>query len=534
MEMPTGAKTQVIKNTPYVYIDMPYWNSEKKRGDHKRRYVGKLSGDEFIPNASYMRSLQSERSAAVKPGPKAAKNCNRKFYGATYLLSQIGYKLGIHSDLKACFPKFYQQIESLCYYLILENGQSLYRLHKWGLTHVHPFEDDLPSQRISELLGSITESAKMEFFKRQASRRAEKEYLAFDTTSISSYSELIKQVKYGKNKEGDVLPQINLGLLYGEKSRLPVYYRKLAGNTADVVIVRNLLKDISFLEMEKLCFVMDRGFYSERNINELMKRHHKFLIGVRCSLKLVKNHLEQIQGDDFIDWKNYNDEVGLFSQTITTQWNYQETKKSGEVVTGQRRVYLHIYFNSQRCADEQLSLMRKLANLKYELVGGYRNPAHEKEYERYFDVHETPKRGLVITAKEDVIRQKKKNFGYFALLSNGIKDPIEAIKIYRNKDLIEKSFGNLKERLDMRRMSVASEENFEGKLFIQFVALMYLSYIKRQMDEHGLFKNFTMQTLLDELDIIEQYQQPGHESHISELTKKQVALYMAMDVGLPT
>ena len=68
-------------------------------------------------------------------------------------------------------------------------------------------------------------------------RRAEREYLAFDTTSISSYSELIKQAKYGKNKEGDVLPQINLGPLYGEKSRLPVYYRKMAGNTLDVVTI---------------------------------------------------------------------------------------------------------------------------------------------------------------------------------------------------------------------------------------------------------------------------------------------------------
>lgn len=129
-------------NPPYVYIDMPYWNSEKKGGDHKHRYVGKLSGDEFSPNANYMRSLQSG-AAAAKPEPKASKNCNRKFYGATYLLDQIGCKLGIHSDLKACFPRFYQQIESLCYYLILENVQSLYRLHKWGLTHVHPFENDL-------------------------------------------------------------------------------------------------------------------------------------------------------------------------------------------------------------------------------------------------------------------------------------------------------------------------------------------------------------------------------------------------------
>lgn len=100
----------------------------------------------------------------------------------------------------------------------------------------------------------------MMFFKRQAMRWVEREYLAFDTTSISSYSELIKQAKYGKNKEGDVLPQINLGLFYGEKSRLPVYYRKMAGNTPDVVTIQNLLKDIDFLEMEKLSFVMDRVF----------------------------------------------------------------------------------------------------------------------------------------------------------------------------------------------------------------------------------------------------------------------------------
>ena len=65
----------------------------------------------------------------------------------------------------------------------------------------------------------------------------------------------------------------------------------------------------------------------------------------------------------------------------------------------------------------------------------------------------------------------------------------------------------------MRRMSVASEENFEGKLFVQFVALQLMSYIKRQMDENGLFSGPTMQSLLDELDVIEYYQQPS-KTHI--------------------
>ena len=70
----------------------------------------------------------------------------------------------------------------------------------------------------------------------------------------------------------------------------------------------------------------------------------------------------------------------------------------------------------------------------------------------------------------------------------------------------------------MRRMSVSSSENFEGKLFVQFLALIYLSYIKKQMDEKGLYKKYTMQTLLDDLDIIELYQQPGRAHHLSEIS----------------
>jgi transposase len=81
------------------------------------------------------------------------------------------------------------------------------------------------------------------------------------------------------------------------------------------------------------------------------------------------------------------------------------------------------------------------------------------------------------------------NSGYFVLLSNEIKDPIDALRTYRSRDVIEKAFGNLKERLNMRRESVASEENLEGKLFIQFVVLIYLSYIKKAMDENDLYIN---------------------------------------------
>jgi transposase len=58
-------------------------------------------------------------------------------------------------------------------------------------------------------------------------------------TSISSYSEKIDEVKYGLNKDGTDLEQINLALVIGETSLLPVYYRIMPGNISDVKTVKN-------------------------------------------------------------------------------------------------------------------------------------------------------------------------------------------------------------------------------------------------------------------------------------------------------
>ncbi|MEI3611131.1 transposase [Pseudogracilibacillus sp. SO30301A] len=154
-------------------------------------------------------------------------------------------------------------------------------------------------------------------------------------------------------------------------------------------------------------------------------------------------------------------------------------------------------------------------------------------YTKYFEVKETPKRGIKLTPKQEAIEVAEKNSGYFALLSNEFKDPLEAIKIYRSKYLIEKVFGNLKERLNMRRTSVSSEENLAGKLFVQFIALN-LSYIKKVMSDKDLFKNYTLQELLDELDIIECYEQPGRKRRIGEITKKQMDLYGHLGVDVPS
>ncbi|MDD4257708.1 MAG: hypothetical protein PHG38_07675, partial [Bacteroidales bacterium] len=69
------------------------------------------------------------------------------------------------------------------------------------------------------------------------------------------------------------LPQINLLLLFGEKSYLPFYYRKLAGNIPDVKTLQVLIRDLDILGYSKVKLVTDRGFYSTGNVNSLHKEH---------------------------------------------------------------------------------------------------------------------------------------------------------------------------------------------------------------------------------------------------------------------
>lgn len=517
----------------YAYESVSYWDKEKKQSRAKRKLIGRV--DPATGNITPTRKKKNNKSETPKkPGPVSATGVERSFYGATYLLDSIGEKLGITDDLKRCFPDRYQQILSIAYYLILEDRSPLFRFPKWAALHKHPYGENIPSQRSSELFASISEDERYQFFCLQGKRRTEKEYWAYDTTSISSYSKGLKQVRYGRNKEGDYLPQINLALLFGEESNLPFYYRKLPGNIADVKTIKNLIADMDFLEYKKIKLVMDRGFYSEDNINALFHNHLKFLMATKLSLKYVKNELDKVR-DDLRTWTNYNQKYELYAYTQSIRWSYsQERPYIGDTLAGERRMYLHLYFNSEKAMEDEKEFNIRLINLQEELVTGKRRPEHEKLYSKYFDTTSTPIRGIKVAAKQSAIDEAKRNYGYFALISNEIKDPIAAIEIYRNKDLVEKAFGNLKERLNLRRLLVSSDASLDGKLFVQFIALIFLSYLKKQMQDNDLFKKHTMQGLLDEFDVIECYHQPGYRLRFGEITQRQTELYKKVGITPPT
>ena len=85
----------------------------------------------------------------------------------------------------------------------------------------------------------------------------------------------------------------------------------------------------------------------------------------------------------------------------------------------------------------------------------------------------------------------------------------------------------------MRRVAVSSEQSLDGKLFVQFIALIYLSYITKKMQQKRMFKNHTMQEVLDEFDVIECFEVPSQRLQVGEITKRQIELYTQMGIDPP-
>lgn len=532
--------TQTDKKTgiTYAYETTYYWDKEKKQSRSKRTCVGKVdsTSGKIIPTRGRVKCVNNSPSETipVKRGPKAFLATKHLYYGATYLLEEFSNQLGLTNDLRACFPTAYKQILSIVFYLILEDNNPLYRFEKWHLTHKHPFDNDIASPRSSELFSSITDEEINKFFRLQGKRRVEDEYWAYDSTSISSYSETLAQIQYGRNKEDDKLQQLNLLLVFGEKSGLPFYYRKLAGNIPDAKTVKRLLEDLDILGLGKTKFVMDRGFYSEQNINGMYQEHVKFLVGVKLSLKFITKNLENIY-DDIRMFMNFDESTNTYGYTITTEWNYsQERPYKGDVIKDKRRIYIHYYYSIEKGADDEQAFDKRIASLYKELMEGNLIKEHQKGYEQFFEIKKTPKKGRKIYYKEEAIKEARRYFGYFALVANEKMDAFTALHLYRMKDVVEKAFGNLKERLNMRRLLVSSEKSLDGKIFIEFIALILISHLDHRMKLSELYKKYTLHQLIDKLDVIECFENTDHSLRIGEILSKQKAIYVALGVEPPT
>ena len=498
----------------YVYECASFWDKVKKKPASKRTCIGKLD-----PNTGEL--ISSKRLAASTESIESSQTATVKSVGAIQLLEDICYKLQVDKIIKETFPECWDLILSLSYFQATDK-KPLSKIEHWTEVHAHPYGQFIDHRRVSELLPLITEDKQLAFFKKWAKLRMQEECLAYDITSISSYSQLNNMVRSGYNRDEESLPQINLAMLFGEQSQLPVYFRTLPGSIRDVSTLKHFLQTASFLQMKHPHIVMDKGFFSQANIDDLLINRIHFTVAIPFSCNFAKEQVAAVR-DTIKDHTNFLQMRGqnMFCRSMTTKW-------------ADKRIYVHVCYNAQAATEDYDRFLTHLYMCKEELEQGRPQEDHQQDYDLFFFVKETPKRGRRVTYNQLAIDAYKKNTaGFLVLLSNTIKDSAYALQVYRDKDLVEKTFDDLKNSMDSKRLRVHLDESMKGRLFIQFIALIFISYISKIAHEKGVFKLFgSVAGILDELKLYNEVSISGQRQKIcSERTKAQKVILEAFGLS---
>ena len=496
-EVKTRTVRQVQKNGDiYVLERQTQYDPVKKYNVVlSSRIVGKIpKGETSVVSTRPKRRAGEKVSISNMPDPPV--KATRRKVGMMDIIDHIGKDSGIDDSIYASTDRgTAKKILSLARYLLATNGQSLPGITTWQFTHPLPYEDGLSEDVYHDLFETVgrDESLMQSFFASRLSALNNSALLAYDSTTVSTYSGRISEARYGFNKAHDGLETIKLLALYSIQTRQPVAFTKQPGNQPDVITIENALKQLRVLGISSAEIVTDNGYYSEKNLAELLHAHFDFITLIKPSIKWVKKELDS-HLDEFCTAGsacpfdiNTHGITAMRMQEFARARKYASTKKrlsEGDEETFHRRIYLHLYFNPLRRVEQDTAFDRDIFELKTLIEEGaaeedLSDSAADKA-SRFLHIRQYGSK-CTVTFNEKAIAAQKKYHGYFALVSNCEKDPFECLQKYRRRERIEFFFESGKQRADGSRTRVWSSECLMGRMFVQFVALCYYEYLSEQL-----------------------------------------------------
>jgi len=496
---PSGEiKTSIIRNTQkngdiYVLERQSIYDTDKKYNKVlSTKLLSKIPKGSETPVATRPKKAHSSKNLKIQ-GKMAA---SRDHVGMMEIIGHVGAISGIddgvynNTDIGTA-----QKIISIARYLLATNGQSLPGILTWQFNHPLPYDEGISEDIYHDLFVRIgrDESLQQNFFASRCAGIEERAVLAYDSTTISTYSENQIEARYGFNKTGDGLKTIKLLTLYSIETSQPVAFTKQPGNLPDVITIENALKQLSVLGLGDAEIVTDNGYYSEHNLAALFLAHFDFVTLVKTSLKWVKAEIDGYGGDFGSVSSACPFDAGTHGITLTLMRDFEKVRKyagrkngiqKGNIETFRRRVYLHIYFNPLRRAEEDANFDNDLIELRGVIEGGVNIEDLPKNIQNKATKYLYVKvRGgkVHVSFNEAACREKKERHGYFALVSNCEKEPFECLRKYRKRETIESYFESMKQHADGARPRVWDTDTLRGRMFVQFISLCYYEYLSNEI-----------------------------------------------------
>lgn len=558
-------------DSTYIYGYRNEWNPEKKQSRiAKRIYVGKVNeitgrvklGKKYLSNHPEYegKTLYFENRSLVERSEQVVAEqleqretswaSNNLSYAATWALWQFASKKRILQNLQAVFGKeLGTNLLALAIYQLLDGG-AMNGYEDWLPDNWLPVSAPLSSQRISELLAQVGHEDMVNYFRMRFDRSKEnyqkwleeikqeakkkdsvmppstlqKMYMALDSTAISTFSMTIEDAAYGHAKQNPELKQINLTLAVDFLNGDVCYAREDEGSITDKSVYKSILAQMKSygFDLDETVLVTDRGYSSIMNLQNLFNTDVSFVAGVSIVEKGLKDKFAKFR-EALCDLAFYNSEYEVYCRTIKEDWT--QNSEAGSI---NRTCFVHLYRFPEIALSQQKQLLKKIDKVLDKKRSGRVVDRDDWNFVARFITERKEdhdgKEKKIWEKNLETLRSWERTAGCFVIRSDWLEDPIEALRIYRRRNIVEVAFRQFKVLNGGDRLQ-ATQTSYMGKLMVHIIAQSLRMAItvqakKRETQELKLPDN-SVEKLLTALKRVRAVRTPTRATWVVEpLTKK--------------
>lgn len=493
--------TYVRKGHTYVEAYRNEWDPEKKRSRiAQRKYVGVLDtttgrvrlGKKYLSeNPQYEgKILYYEDKQLVERTPEEVQEELDKrvpsplnevvSYGASAACWLVAQQSGMLEDLKKTFgAEVGADLLRLAVYQYLDGG-SMDCFEQWASQHWLPKARTFSGQRISEMLSKITHQDITSYLKLRNHRCVEHfnkvktqaeelkkpgprfRYLALDSTALSTYSVTISSAAYGYAKQNPELRQVNFTLGVDYLNGDVCYAYESEGGITDKSVYPHLMMDLHHngYNLQDTVIVTDRGYQSIYNIQRLLDIEINYVCGVPLTEERVKQLFERYKSS-LSNPAFLNGRLKVAARTSKELW--EKATDSGPLHLS---TSLHLYKYPELAAQQAISLHQKIEEVLEKKNSGEK--LHSADWSRV--------RNYIVENNKNVWVKNIKGLeefltraGCFAIRTNCIEDPFECLAVYKQRQIVETAFRQMKVLNGNNRLR-CTERTYVGKLLLFVIA----------------------------------------------------------------
>ena len=361
-----------------------------------------------------------------------------------YLDYKILHDIATHLGIPALLGERMKHILLLVYTQLITR-KSIYKLPEYvdhtALSEILGF-DKLIDKQLYQSLDALEEldftSIEDAIFEKLSAERKEKNALILDVTdTYFNGSRADWKARKGKDGKYDKLIQISLAVT--KEEGFPILHKTYEGNIGNAKIFQDTLAEARLKKFDVI--VLDRGMISQEALVDLRLLTQKVITGLRSNQKLQKDYLSKIEREEIFQPKH---SVKLKNTTVFVQsFPYNEG------------ILIAIY-----------------------------NPELE-----------ALKRTHAIAKPESYNHETAKYMGYSMVYHTTSMSEAEVIKMYFEKDIVEKAYRELKSSIHLQPIRKYRISHIKAHVKICYLAYAILSYINYKVKPKNISATYALEQL---------------------------------------